>query len=457
MKIPHELREISDSVFSNGGRCLVVGGAVRDAIMGILPKDYDVEVYGISLPVLAGLLRKFGSVNMVGESFGIIKLRGEFGEYDFSLPRRENRIGVKHTDFEVMPDPNMTVAEAASRRDFTINSMAYDIHENKLVDEFNGNYAISCRALEPTSEAFKEDSLRILRGMQFAARFDMSATTKCKEYSRQMLADYSSLAKERIWGEWEKWALKGDYPAAGLQFLVDTGWIALYNHLFILMGCPQDKIWHPEGDVWIHTLHVVDAMARICRKNNIVGENRTVLMFAALCHDMGKPGTTVIGERITSRGHCEAGVPIAEEFLQSIGCPQSIIDKVKPLVAEHLVHVIHDITPRTVRRLSVRLFPANIIELCHVIDADMQGRPPLSTEPLPSMILLLGIAENNAVLANKPKPIIMGRHLLELGHDPGPIVGRIVKAAYIAQLDGLFEDLESGLVWVDKQEISVTI
>lgn len=451
MNIPNKLLKIAKAIDVLGGRALIVGGAVRDYLCGDSPKDYDVEVYGVELDVLHSLLEFYGNVNAVGVSFGILNLRCDDGEsYDFSLPRRENRIGVKHTDFTVKPDPTMSVRDAASRRDFTINSMAYDIICCELIDNFGGRDALLERELIPTSDAFSEDALRVLRGMQFAARFDMTASVKCMLAAENMRADYAVLAKERIYGEWEKWALKGDSAAKGLQFLRDCGWLSLYPELAALDGCPQDAEWHPEGDVFRHTCLVCQAMADICVRENITGENRVVLMFAALCHDLGKPATTATNEagRITSKGHCEVGVAISEQFLQSIGCPQWIIDIVKPLVAEHLAHVRDDITPRTVRRLANRLGPANIVELCHLIEADMSGRSPLPKGQHESAIKILSVAAENAVLDNTPKPILMGRHLLERGMKPSPEMGRLLKCAYEAQLDGEFDTLEGALAWV---------
>jgi tRNA nucleotidyltransferase (CCA-adding enzyme) len=239
----------------------------------------------------------------------------------------------------------------------------------------------------------------------------------------------------------------------GLNFLHKTEWIDLYPELAALDKTPQDKVWHPEGNAWVHTVLVCEAMADICVREHITGENRLVLMFAALCHDLGKPATTATNEqgRITSKGHCEIGVPIAEKFLLSIGCPQGIIDKVKPLVAEHLAHVRDDITPRTVRRLATRLFPATIVELCHLIEADMSGRTPLPKGQHASAIKLLSVAGENSILDNKPKPVIMGRHLLELGFAPGPAMGEIVKACYEAQLEGTITDEESGKQFVQAQ------
>lgn len=444
------MKEILEAIVKAGGNPLYVGGFVRDTLLGLEPKDFDVEVYGLSPTKLESVLGTFGSVNAVGKSFGILKLRLKDGtEFDFSMPRRENKQGQGHKGFMVEVDPNMSVEEAASRRDFTINSMAMDTNAN-LFDEFDGVADLRDRILRPTSCAFNEDPLRILRGMQFAGRFNMTAHRSLKMIGWELKGEYHTLAKERVWGEWEKWALKSTVPSAGLKFLEHCNWIQLYPELDVLRGVPQDPDWHPEGDAWIHTLHVVDAMARIVHRENIKGEDRLVLMFAALVHDLGKASTTEFKDgRWRAHGHCEAGVDIAAKFLQSIGCLQRIIDRVKPLVAEHLSHVMESHTKRTVRRLANRLYPATVQELAYVIEADMGGRPPLPGGLPESAKQMLEIATDVKVEHDKPQPILMGRHLIERRYTPGPAMGQELKAAFQAQLDGKFETLEGALQWVE--------
>ena len=449
MNLSNKLCRILNSIVAAGGKPMIVGGAVRDFIMGTDSADCDVEVYGMCADKLAATIRPFGSVCEVGKAFGIVKLRSEGEEFDFSLPRTENKVGIGHKDYNVAVDPFMSPRAAAARRDFTMNSVYYDYIEGVVVDHYYGGEAIASKLLEPTSKAFKEDSLRILRGMQFAARFDMFASACCVNYATIMKAEYSALPKERVWKEWEKWA-KGDYPQAGLQFLFDCNWTKLYPELYALVGCQQDPIWHPEGDAYVHTLYVCDAMARILNREKIVGEQRTILMMAALCHDFGKATTTeFIDGRWRSRGHCEAGVPLAESFLNSIGAPNAIIDKVKPLVAEHLTHVREEHTARGVRRLALRLQPATINELLLLIEADMNGRPPLP-EGLPQQAIdLRNIADSLDLKFNEPKPIIMGRHLIEAGYKPGVEMGALLKLLFSAQLNGEFATVEEGLAMIE--------
>lgn len=445
MNIPNELNIVLQALIVAGGRPMIVGGAVRDFLMGFSPKDFDVEVYGLSLAQIKAAVCHLGSVCEVGKAFGIVKLRINGLEYDLSVPRRENKIGAGHKDYSVACDPNMSPKEAAARRDFTMNSVYYDVAAGKVVDPYAGVKAIDCHELQPTSPAFQEDSLRILRGMQFAARFNLFAMPLCIEYAKLMIHEYESLPRERVWGEWAKWAM-GNYPATGISFLDACGWLDLYPEIAQLKGCQQDPIWHPEGDAYVHTLWVVDEMDRICVRENIVGEQRIVMMFAALCHDFGKvPTTEFLDGRWRSRGHCEAGVPLAENFLVSIGAPNWVVEKVKPLVAEHLTHVREEHTARGVRRLALRLQPASIQELVWLIEADMGGRPPLP-KGLPQQALdMQAMADSMNIQFDVPKPIVMGRHLIAQGMRPGVEMGKLLKLLFEAQLNGEFDDVDSGI------------
>ena len=440
------LHAVLGDISRAGGSPLLVGGCVRDKLMGLEPKDIDVEVYGMDADSLKTVLGQHGKVDAVGAAFGILKL----GNYDFSLPRRENKQGAGHRGFMVDVDPTMTVEEAASRRDFTINSMAQNPFTGEIYDPFDGRIHLENAFLCPTSPAFKEDPLRVLRGMQFAGRFNMMASSECVRMSKEIAHEYPALAVERVWGEWEKWALRSTHPMAGLTFLDEVGWLHLYPELWLLDFTPQDKDWHPEGNAWVHTKFVVEAMGKVCDRENIQGEQRLVLMFAALTHDLGKPSCTEWTERKsimrwTSNGHEQAGVPIAEAFLKSIGCLQSVIDKVLPLVGNHLAHIVPDMSKRYIRRLSLRLYPATLVELDMLIEADMSGRPPLPAGKHPASQKMLALAKEEDLGQRKPEPLVKGRHLIELGMKPGPEMGIVLKALFEKQLDCEFSTEEEGL------------
>jgi tRNA nucleotidyltransferase (CCA-adding enzyme) len=431
-----------------GGRALIVGGAVRDWLRGVEVKDIDVEVYGLPIDRLAEVLGAFGRVDAVGRSFGILKLRLPGGaEVDVALPRRESKVGAGHRGFLAAPDPTMTPREAAARRDFTWNALAVT-PEGELLDFFGGVADLEAGIIRHTSAAFAEDPLRVLRAMQLAARLDMRLAPETAALCRALLPEAPSLATERVWGEWHKWALKGARPSAGLRALAETGWLNLYPQLEALVGCPQDPLWHPEGSVFSHTGYVCDAAASIADRDGLGGDERTVLLFAALCHDLGKPATTTIGEdgRIRSLGHDQAGVPLAEAFLARIGCPRAIATHVAPLVREHMAYLGAQPSERGVRRLAVRLHPATIAQWGRLVEADNSGWPPLP--PRAPAAPFVALAEQIGAASGQPTPILQGRHLLDAGMSPGPRIGQILRRAYQAQIDGAFATLEEALAWV---------
>lgn len=433
----------------------LVGGCVRDWLLGESQKDYDIEVFGLDYEGLAAALERWGKVDLVGRSFGVIKLTTRArNTYDFSIPRRDSKSGFGHKGFTVRFDPSLTIAEAAARRDFTINAMMYDPRERRLIDPFVGEKDLRAKVLRHTSAAFPEDPLRVLRGMQFAARFDLVAATETVELSRSIKSTYPELAKERVREEWFKWAEKSIKPSRGLEFLVATEWMEHFPELNAMRGMPQDPEWHPEGDVFVHTMHCCDAMASLAEWKESDPETRIVYMLAVLTHDTGKAITTVEamkrGElRIISPRHEEAGRELVAAFLERINAPRAIRERVVPLVVNHMAH-FQTVSDRAVRRLAKRLEPENIRGLLTLMTADSYGRPPLPREIPASVRAIAEKADELAVREEPPKPILLGRHLLEHGFVPGQELGRVLNAAYEAQLAGEFNDLEGALAWCAK-------
>ncbi len=436
-------------------RAYLVGGCVRDALLGVPVKDIDVEVYGVSYEELCRILGKHGRVDLVGKSFGVIKLRLSDGEtYDFSIPRRDSKIGQGHKGFEIQFDPDITLEEATARRDFTINSLMWDPRKGELIDPHGGEADLQARILRHTSDAFAEDPLRVLRGMQFAGRFDLKASPETLELCRGIVDSYLELAVERVREEWFKWASRSTKPSAGLRFLVDSGWVKHFPEIEALIGVPQDPEWHPEGDVFVHTCHCCDAMASLPAWQNQDEESRIVHMLAILAHDFGKPETTHEAERkgrmrIVSPGHEPLGGPLSENFLKRLDAPNAIRKRVPPLVMNHLVHT-QPLSDKGVRRLARRLHPESIEGLCLVVTADHMGRPPKPAAAPESVECLMEMAKELSVYEEAPQPILKGRHLLAKGMSPGRGMGRILDAALEAQLEGEFTDMEGAEEWLDR-------
>lgn len=457
MHLPSELLPVLTALRSVG-RPRIVGGAVRDWLLGLEAKDLDIEVGGASFEDLLRVLGPKGSTDVVGRSFGVIKLRLPSGtEYDIALPRRESKTGAGHRGFKVDPDPLLSDAEAAARRDFTINAIAWDPLDGRLIDPHGGETDLRARRLRHTGPAFVEDPLRVLRAMQFAARFDLTLAPETADLCRSIAPTFAELPVERVWHEWEKWAEKSATPSRGLRVLAETGWLAHFPEIASLAGCPQDPEWHPEGDVFTHTGHCCDALARDPEWLAASPRRRRLLMFAVLLHDVGKPACTRQEEkngrlRWTSPGHEPAGVAPAESFLARIGAPHDHAPAVTPLVANHMVH--HHGGPdglgaNALRRLARRLHPATLADLAAVMRADARGRPPLSgADSLPLIERLLSRAAELALSDAAPRPILLGRHLIAAGMKPGPEFKRLLDAAFEAQLDGAFADESSALIWL---------
>jgi len=450
--IPDELRKILSATPALANAYLV-GGCVRDALAGIQNHDFDIEVFGVGYEELASALRRWGRTDLVGRSFGVVKLTTPDGDtHDFSIPRRDSKVAPGHKGFEVSFDPHITPRDAAARRDFTVNALMFDPRRNEVLDFFGGQDDWRARRLHHTSEAFVEDPLRVLRGMQFAARFDLTIAPDTAALCRSIKASYRELAVERVREEWFKWAAKSTVPSRGLQLLVATEWIEHFPEINALIGTPQDPEWHPEGDVFVHTCHCLDALVKLPAWQAASEELRIIISLAVLAHDFAKPQTTHEAMRdgkmrIVSPGHEEAGGPLTETFLQRINAPNVIRERVVPLVTNHLAHLQAE-SDRAVRRLAKRLEPATIEELIIVITADQFGRPPRPQQISDGVRALESRSKDLKLESSAPQPILMGRHLLELGMKPGREMGVVLDSAFEAQLEGKFFDLPQAMHWL---------
>ncbi len=423
-----------------GGKPQLVGGSVRDALLGEPVKDVDIEVFGLPVRKLEDLLSDHYSVDEVGKAFSVFKIRGI--DIDISLPRRESKSGEGHRGFEIEGDPNMGPKEAAGRRDFTVNAISWDPIENRILDPFGGLKDLERGILRHTTEKFSEDPLRVLRAMQLAARFRFQVSADTVELCRHI--EPENLPPERVFEEFRKLLLKGRKISKGLDFLRSCDWLKYFPELNFLVGCKQEPEWHPEGDVWVHTLHCMDAFAEERTEDDwedlIVG-------FATLCHDLGKPFTTVVESgRIRSPRHESAGEGPTRSFLQRMTQHKELIDSVIPLVSTHLRPLElyrSKAGDSAIRRLARKV--KRIDRLVRVAQADMKGRPPLKVERFDAGEWLISRAKALAVVDSAPKPIVLGRHLIKLGQEPGPSFGPLLEQCYEAQLDGEFADLVSGM------------
>ena len=365
---------VARAVAEAGGRALLVGGIVRDHLLGLASKDYDLEVYGLELSRLEEVLSSFGEVIAIGRAFGVLKVKGL--EADLSLPRRDNKTGRGHRGFVVELDPELDFAEAARRRDLTINSIGLDPLTGEVLDPHGGRRDLERRLLRATDpERFPEDSLRGLRVAQFAARFDMEPDAELRRLCADL--DLSDLPGERVYEELRKLLLKGQRPSLGLEFLRTTGLLRFFPELDAMVDVPQDPEWHPEGTVWQHTMLVVDEAAAL--RMGDPGEDQP-LMWAALLHDVGKPATTMEeGGRIRSPRHDEVGVGLTESLLERLRASKALIQQVAALVRYHLAPALlpsNGAKDKAYRRLSRRLAQAGVgFRLLYRVARAMRCRP----------------------------------------------------------------------------------
>ncbi|MEM6457038.1 MAG: HD domain-containing protein [Acidobacteriota bacterium] len=435
------LTQLVADVAAAGGRALVVGGSVRDALRGDPAKDLDVEVYGLAPDMLEQTLAGRFPLDRVGVSFGVLKLKGL--PIDVSLPRRESKRGRGHRGFEIDADPALDLVTASARRDFTINAMAWDPARDALLDPHGGLRDLERGVLRHVSPAFVEDPLRVLRAMQFVARFDLAIAPETVALCRTIEAE--DLAPERVFDEWRKLILRGRAVSRGLNVLRDTGWLARdYPELAALIDCPQDPRWHPEGDVWTHTGHVLDAFA--ARRIGDDAED-LVVGLACLCHDIGKPAATEIDAdgAVRSPGHEALGEAPTRALLGRMTRQAKLIDEVVALVLDHMKPFqLYDAgaSAAAVRRLARRV--GRIDRLVRVNEADARGRPPLPADDEPGR-WLLAQADALALADAAPQPLVLGRHLIALGLAPGPQFGPILAEVFDAQLDGIFDDVDAGV------------
>jgi len=447
--VPEKVLALSEAIRGAGGRALFVGGCVRDKLMGHEPKDWDLEVYGLEPARLRALLDQFGPVNVVGEAFTVYKLGLDL---DVSLPRRERKSGRGHRAFVIEGDPSMTIEDATRRRDFTINAILEDPLTGEIIDPFGGQKDIEKKVLKAVSaDTFSEDSLRVLRAAQLAARFEFDIDDETVALCRAIALN--DLPAERVWGEVEKLLLRARRPSVGLGWLRKLGAIEqLFPEIASLIEVPQDPEWHPEGDVFIHTQLVVDRARELI--DDLPYAKQVTVMLASLAHDFGKPSTTeFVDGRLRSRGHEEAGVKPTEHFLDRLNVHTldgfDVRRQVIALVRDHLkpgefFKKQDQVGDGAFRRLARK---CELDLLYRVAKADSLGR---NAESVPrekwytaeAQEWFIQRARELEVHQQPPAPILLGRHLLELGLEPGPRVGEITKAIYEMQLDGRVRSLE---------------
>ena len=439
------IRDVARAVAAAGGRAVLVGGYVRDRLLGVASKDYDVEIYGLSPDAVADLLAGFGELIQVGRAFGVLRIKGL--DADFSLPRRDSKSGTGHRGFAITFDPDLDFAQASRRRDLTVNSIGLDLSSGEILDPHGGRGDLARGVLRATDAAhFAEDPLRGMRTAQFAARLEMAPDEELVALCSQL--DLAELPPERIYEELRKLLVKARKPSLGFEFLSRAGLLRFFSEIESLQGVPQDPKWHPEGDVWVHTMLVIDEAAALRTGD----DEDLALMIAALCHDFGKPAVSVEhAGRVRTPKHDVIGARLAREFLERLRAPGHLCDQVEALVKYHLapaLFVAQGTTAKGYRRLARNLDKAgvNIALLVRVARADHWGRTTdeARNRIFPAADAFVAEAEKASVVDEAPTDFVQGRHLQARGLEPGPQFGEILNRC---------RDLQDETGWTDADKI----
>lgn len=439
------LEPLIKAIDAANGRAYLVGGAVRDFLLDLPLKDLDIEVHGLAVEPLKKVLSKFGHVNEVGRSFGVLKFRFQVDqpEIDFSLPRSDSA-GRKP---KVEIDPDMTIETALRRRDLTMNAMAINLITYELFDPFGGEQDLKKKVLRcPDEQLFAEDPLRFYRVMQFIGRFAMEPDVRLNSICKTM--DLAYVSRERIEEEIKKLMLKAAEPSLGFRWLVKLGRLQeLFPELAVLLKTVQSPVYHPEGDVFEHTMQVIDAAAylRPSLDNDL---DKLVLMYAALCHDVGKAATTTVylDGKVTSYNHEVVGVGIAASLLKRFCGNKELIAIVQKLVRYHMQPanlVKSGAHLSAYKRLAANLAPeTNCHMLALLCIADKRGRgldhkPLLEHDELVEKFLQR--VEEAGIGESPESPVLLGRDFLDVCK-PGVQLGELVKKAYKIQIEEGIKD-----------------
>lgn len=426
----HMARRIAEAVAEKGGRAYYVGGYVRDALLHIENKDVDMEVHGLSPDELARILDSLGQRITIGESFGVFGLKG--WDLDIAMPRKETARGLGHRDFDIIVDPFIGTENAARRRDFTINAMMQDILTGEIIDHFGGQNDLENLILRHVcDDSFPEDPLRVLRGAQFAARFSCTIAEETVRLCKTM--ELQHLPRERVEGELKKALLKAQRPSVFFEALHQMEQLDIwFPELKALIGVPQNPRYHAEGDVWKHTMMVLDEAAKLRHRM----DNPYAFMLSALVHDFGKAlCTEEINGVLHAYDHEKEGLMPAEAFVRRLSAENRLLKYTLNMTELHM-------KPNTVAhagsapKVTNRMFDESVDPeglLCLAL-ADDRGRiclqPQESTEPF----LMERLALYKDLMA---KPHVMGRDLIEAGLTPGEDFTVILDYAHKLQLAGV--------------------
>ncbi|PNV84318.1 MAG: CCA tRNA nucleotidyltransferase [Sulfurimonas sp.] len=401
---PSKLNIIFDKLNKLGIKPIIVGGFIRDSLVHIDSKDIDIEVYGISSFLeLQNILNEFGTVNVVGKSFGVCKLYFEDYDLDFSFPRVDNKVQSGHRGFDITIDTTLDFKTATSRRDFTMNSVGYDVCEKKILDPFGGIEDFKNKTLRAVNlESFGEDPLRVLRAVQFAARFELKIEDNLFSTCKDMVLNglLKELPKERVFEEIKKLLLYAKKPSRGFELLKEFG-----------------------SDLYTQNISVIDEIAKQRITNN---QTNLVLMLAALCYNFSQKETQNFIEKLTHEKE------LLQKSLLLVKKHKEIDTLYKNGISDyHIYKLSADVNIEELLILSSSIYFANHSSKIYKIGEEVKKR-----------------AKELDILNKKLPAILMGRDILKFGIEPSPLFSEILNSAYEAQMHGKFSDHNNALLWL---------
>ena len=448
-------RAVAEAVRREGGHTYYVGGCVRDRLLGRDNKDIDIEVHGIPVQTLEKILDSLGERLTMGADFGIMGLRGY--ELDIAMPRSETATGHGHKDFAVIVDPFLGEEKAARRRDFTMNALMEDVLTGEILDFFGGREDLQKGLIRHVNDrSYAEDPLRVFRAAQFAARFEYRIAEETRVLSSGI--DVSALAGERVMGELEKALLKADRPSIFFEELRAMRQLGVwFPEVEALIGVPQNRRFHPEGDVWVHTMQVLDEAAALRDR----AEHPLAFMLSALCHDFGKAVTTEEKDGVYhAYAHEKAGLPLAEGFLSRLTSETKLKAYVRNMVENHMRPNVSAARSKR-EKTFMSIFDSSCCpeDLLLLARADALGSGLRET----GSVFAPGVydameARLRAMLAlyrqRMAEPCVMGQDLIDAGLKPGPVFGRALSYAHKLRLAGFpkEEQLRQTLAYIRKAE-----
>ncbi len=419
MKVPEILASISDELFKHGASAFLVGGSVRDFFLNLPIKDYDIEVFGLkNLQMLEDILSKHGEVRLVGKSFGVLKFFYKGEEFDFSFPRREQKVAKGHRGFEVMTDPFMEFDEAAKRRDFTINAMGYEIKTGRFIDPYGGREDLRKRVLRHINDkTFVEDPLRVYRGVQFCARFDLVMDLKTKNLCKEMVEKKAllELPKERVFEEIKKLLLKSKKVSIGFELLKEIGAIGYFF-----------KSFESSSNKWQRFLKRIDFAADLRSGNE---KKDLVMMFCAICMDMN--------------------IKECEEFIKNLTFRSALYDEVVNYLS--VIKEADDLFAKEdlkyeIKKLSLKVCIEDFIYMCKIFYFDDEDKKEHYCKRV------LQIARELKVSKKPPAPFVLGRDLINMGFSASPKFKEILAKVYELQLQDKVHNKDEALALIKKEE-----